>query len=99
MCRLSKKERIFTEWGKRKTDHRVCGMEDVEEPAADGSGQDVVLMAAGTRADASQGQEHRQRRTHAEKVLYLWKRKTIGPTCVHFCVVSLRHKHIITLPW
>lgn len=58
-------------WGNRETDHRVCGMEDIKEPAADGGGQDVVLVAAGTGADASQGQEHRQRRTHAEKVLHL----------------------------
>lgn len=46
-------------------------MEDVEEPAADGGGQDVVLVATGTRTDPSQSQEHRQRRTHAEEVFHL----------------------------
>lgn len=46
-------------------------MEDIEEPAADGGGQDVVLVAAGAWADPSQGQEHRQRRTHAEEVFHL----------------------------
>lgn len=58
--------------------HRVCRVEDIEEPAADGGGQDVVLVAAGAGADSSQGQEHRQRRTHAEKVFHLkfegWRR-------------------------
>lgn len=55
----------------RETDHGVCGMEDVEEPPADGGGQDVVLVAADTRPDPSQSQEHGQRRTHAEEVLNL----------------------------
>lgn len=52
-------------------------MEDIEEPAADGGGQDVVLVAAGARADPSQGQENRQRRTHAEEVLHLKDKKII----------------------
>lgn len=46
-------------------------MEDVEEPAADGGGHDVVLLAAGARADPSQRQEHRQGRTHAKEVFHL----------------------------
>lgn len=46
-------------------------MEDIEEPAADGGGQDVVLVAAGAWADPSEGQEHCQGRTHAEKVFHL----------------------------
>lgn len=46
-------------------------MEDIEEPAADGGGKDVVLMAAGAGAYPSQGQEHRQRRAHAEEVFHL----------------------------
>lgn len=46
-------------------------MEDIEEPAADGGGQDVVLVDTGTRADSSEGQKHSQRRTHAEEILYL----------------------------
>lgn len=55
----------------RETDHRVSRVEDIEEPAADGGGQDVVLVAAGARTDPPQGQEHRQRRTHAEEVFHL----------------------------
>ncbi len=59
-------------WDKSKeTDHRVCRVKYIEEPAADGGGQDVVLVAAGPRADPSQGQEHRQRRPHAEEVFHL----------------------------
>lgn len=46
-------------------------MEDVEEPAADGGGHDVVLLAAGAGADPSQRQEHRQGRTHAKEVFHL----------------------------
>lgn len=37
----------------QQTDHRVRGVEDVEEPAADGGGHDVVLLAAGAGADPS----------------------------------------------
>lgn len=50
-------------------------MEDVEEPTADGRGENVVLVAAGPRTDPSQSQEHCQRRTHAEKVFNLENRK------------------------
>lgn len=50
-------------------------MEDIEEPAADGGGQDMVLVTAGTRADPSKGQEHCQRRTHAEEVFHLRDKK------------------------
>jgi len=46
-------------------------MENIKQPAADGGGQDVVLVAAGTWADPSQSQEHSQRRAHAEEVLNL----------------------------
>lgn len=53
------------------TDHGVRGVEDVEEPAADGGGHDVVLLAAGAGADPSQRQKHRQRRAHAEEVFHL----------------------------
>lgn len=57
------------------TDHGVCGVEDVEEPTADGGGHDVVLLAAGARADPSQRQKHGQRRAHAKEVFYLRDKK------------------------
>ena len=73
-----------------ETDHRVCGMEDVEEPAADGGGQDVVLVAAGPRADPPQSQEHRQRRAHAEEVLHLrdkrWDDINVMKVCMYMCI-------------
>lgn len=50
-------------------------MEDIEEPAADGGGQDVVLVAAGAWADPSQRQEHGERRTHAEEVFHLGNKR------------------------
>lgn len=53
-------------------------MEDIEEPAADGGGQDVVLVAAAAWADPSQSQEHGQRRTHAEEVLHLHEKDYIS---------------------
>lgn len=62
--------RSTSDWFK-DTDHRICRMEDIEEPAANGGGQDVVLVAAGAGANPSQSQEHCQRRTHAEEVLHL----------------------------
>lgn len=62
---------MYTKLQTTETDHRVGGVEDVEEPAADGGGQDVVLVAVGARADPPEGQEHSKRRTHAEKVLHL----------------------------
>lgn len=46
-------------------------MEDIEEPTTDGSGQDVVLVAAGAWADPPQCQKHCQRRTHAKEVFHL----------------------------
>lgn len=53
------------------TDHGVRGVEDVEEPPADGGGHDVVLLAAGAGADPSQSQKHSQRRAHAKEVFHL----------------------------
>ena len=58
------------------TDHGVGGVEDVEEPAADGGGQDVVLLDAGAGSDAPEGQEHGQWRAHAEEVLHLEETRT-----------------------
>lgn len=57
------------------TDHRVCGVEDVEESTADGGGHDVVLLAAGAGADPSQRQKHCQWRAHAKEVLHLRDRE------------------------
>lgn len=53
-------------------------MEDIEESAADGGGQDVVLVAAAAWADPSQSQEHCQWRTHAEEVLHLHQNDDIN---------------------
>lgn len=46
-------------------------MENVQEAVADGSGQDVVLAAAGAGTDPTQGQEHGQGGSHAEEILNL----------------------------
>ena len=60
----------------RDSHHRVRGVEDVEEAAADGRGQDVVLVSTGPWTDPSEGQEHSQRRAHAEEVLNLQTKHT-----------------------
>lgn len=44
---------MFEDEGLQPVGHRVCRVKYIEEPAADGGGQDVVLVAAGTGTDPS----------------------------------------------
>lgn len=53
------------------THHGVGGVEDVQEPTADGLGQEVVLAAVVPGTDPPQSQEHREWRPHAEEILNL----------------------------
>lgn len=59
--------------------HGVRGVEDVEEPLADGARQNVVLFSTVPWSNPSQGQEHCQGRAHTEEVLHLGKRKKQTP--------------------